>query len=1194
MTTQPSAASQSGGGRRAVFLGMAVVLIAVAGYFGWRHFRGENKQEPPPVDPAVVVPPPADSTAAMLANLRGVGQMEQFDYVPAVQSFEQAVKADPTWLPARINLGIALLNTTTPENLARAIGVFEQVLTDNPNQLNARYCLGMIALYQNRLADAYRQFDAVGQIDPSDAHTWLHKGITHPNGKESPEARKCFVEALRLNPYLNAARYMVAQHPVGRDLEVTKQLLEEHRLLVAADWEDKYKIAYSEMGPYAEVIGRFDKGQPSAIGPLPMLERWKGFEVRLAPRTTWAKDGDLSAGASGQLERAMRGRFGAAIIAFDYNRDGRPDLFIPSAVMRDKSLGDLLLRNDGNGVFTDVTAIAGLTARASWGCFAADYDNDGFPDLLLTGSAGPRLFRNRTDDQFEDVSAKAGFTELKGAFLTGTWLDIDQDGDLDLVLSQYGDSPGAALALLQQRSKPQGATVLLLNTGVAPPAAPGAKQPGLSTSFTAFKNPEALQTTGAFVGAAVSDLDGDRDVDLLLLADGQPPLGVWNDRLIRFSAAGTLSEAGLWNGALVLDVNHDQRSDLLLLHADKPPALWMAKNAVLPKRIADAFAPGVVNGPTLIQAQAVDIDFDSWTDVVGLSAERKPVLLHNDGTGKLVQRAAAFGDTGEAFGAAIADLDGDGPGDLVLFTDAGLQVQRNLGNGNHYVRLDISGRRDKGSSLRTNSDGVGSWIVAQSGTIWSGLEKTSREAGLRQSSLPIDLGLGKATQAEVIRIRWPDGVPQAELNIAAGQTTRITELNRKGTSCPVLFVWDGQRYRYVTDFLGAGTVGEVGADGSTRPPRPEESLAIDGRMLALKDGKYWIKIAEPMDEVLYLDRLQWIAVDHPIGEHILPDERFVISAPPPTQELLRLRDLRPVQRAVDHRGNDVTALLRDIDRSYPSAFHLRSWLGFAEEHFVELDFGDSAAKQPERSILCLHGWTDYAYPESIFAASQAGIEMLAPQLEYRMADGTWKTWGELGFPAGLPRTMTRDVSELIKLGNGRFRIRTNMQIYWDQIVLARQLPPGELQTTALPLASAVLRHRGFAQEILPDGKLPIVYDDERLEPVAIAKWSGRLTRLGDVAELLQDHDDRFVLCGPGDEIEIAFDAGRLPPLREGYTRSFVLRTWGYCKDSSLFTVTGAAVEPLPFRDMGNYPPRKAPASRIVEYDRQWNQRQIGR
>src|SRR5581483_10368919 len=105
-----------------------------------------------------------------------------------------------------------------------------------------------------------------------------------------------------------------------------------------------------------------------------------------------------------------------------------------------------------------------------------------------------------------------------------------------------------------------------------------------------------------------------------------------------------------------------------------------------------------------------------------------------------------------------------------------------------------------------------------------------------QSSLPIELGLGKNAQADVIRIRWPDGVVQAELDVAAGPVVRVTETNRKGTSCPVLFAWDGRRYRFVTDFLGAGALGELGPDGSPRPPRPEESLKLEPDALAPDGG----------------------------------------------------------------------------------------------------------------------------------------------------------------------------------------------------------------------------------------------------------------------------------------------------------------------------------------------------------------------
>ena len=84
---------------------------------------------------------------------------------------------------------------------------------------------------------------------------------------------------------------------------------------------------------------------------------------------------------------------------------------------------------------------------------------------------------------------------------------------------------------------------------------------------------------------------------------------------------------------------------------------------------------------------------------------------------------------------------------------------------------------------------------------------------------------------DALRVRWPDAVIQAELNQGAG-FVRLAELDRKPSSCPVLFAWDGTRFAYVTDCLGAGSVGEESADGSTRPPRPEESMKIEPGRLA--------------------------------------------------------------------------------------------------------------------------------------------------------------------------------------------------------------------------------------------------------------------------------------------------------------------------------------------------------------------------
>src|SRR5207245_2212637 len=101
-----------------------------------------------------------------------------------------------------------------------------------------------------------------------------------------------------------------------------------------------------------------------------------------------------------------------------------------------------------------------------------------------------------------------------------------------------------------------------------------------------------------------------------------------------------------------------------------------------------------------------------------------------------------------------------------------------------------------------------------------GAERTTTSAGLGQSMLPTMLGMGKAGQADVLRVRWPDNVVQAELSVAATGVYRLEETNRKGTSCPILMTWDGERFVFVTDFLGGGALGESGPDGSIRPPRP--------------------------------------------------------------------------------------------------------------------------------------------------------------------------------------------------------------------------------------------------------------------------------------------------------------------------------------------------------------------------------------
>jgi hypothetical protein len=411
-------------------------------------------------------------------------------------------------------------------------------------------------------------------------------------------------------------------------------------------------------------------------------------------------------------------------------------------------------------------------------------------------------------------------------------------------------------------------------------------------------------------------------------------------------------------------------------------------------------------------------------------------------------------------------------------------------------------------------------------------------------------------------------------------------------------------------------MGEAGPGGTYRRPRPEESVKIEAGQLVPKGGEYVLKVAEPGNEVTYLDRLSLVVVDHPADVRVYPDERFTSAGPPASQDLLAFRAEIFPERARDHRGRDVTAALRRWDRDTVSGFAHRTWMGLAEEHWVELDFGGRLTKfgPKDRLVLCLAGWTDYPYPESVWAAEQAGVAVQAPVLERLGADGNWHTVAaDAGFPAGLPRMMTLEVTG--KLGGPRcvLRLRTNLQVYWDQVFVAPLLErvpsptrPGlvtgagattSMRVTCLPVSAATLAARGCVQEFSPDGRQPALYDHDRIERVPVSQLAGRLTRLGDVTELLTERDDRFVIFGPGEEVTARFDARSLPPLPPGWRRSFVLRAWGYSKSAGPFVVTGDTVEPLPFRGMSNFPygpGEHYPRTPLLEdYRRRFNTRQVG-
>jgi hypothetical protein len=229
----------------------------------------------------------------------------------------------------------------------------------------------------------------------------------------------------------------------------------------------------------------------------------------------------------------------------------------------------------------------------------------------------------------------------------------------------------------------------------------------------------------------------------------------------------------------------------------------------------------------------------------------------------------------------------------------------------------------------------------------------------------------------------------------------------------------------------------------------------------------------------------------------------------------------------------------------------------------------------EDLTLFLNGWI-FPTDASINVALSQSDELVsvAPQVRVVGPDGAWHTVVDnMSFPSGKAKTVVVDLAGKFLSRDRRVRIRTNMQIYWDQAFFATGDVRGPSPTATLEPVGADLRYRGFSRMYRKGGRYgPFWFDyaDVSEEP----RWlpiAGRFTRFGDVLPLIRRADDMYVVFGPGDEITIEFAASDAPPLPNGWRRDFVLYSDSWLKDADLNTATGQAVEPLPFHGMSRYP-----------------------
>jgi hypothetical protein len=222
--------------------------------------------------------------------------------------------------------------------------------------------------------------------------------------------------------------------------------------------------------------------------------------------------------------------------------------------------------------------------------------------------------------------------------------------------------------------------------------------------------------------------------------------------------------------------------------------------------------------------------------------------------------------------------------------------------------------------------------------------------------------------------------------------------------------------------------------------------------------------------------------------------------------------------------------------------------------------------------LLMTGYVNYFSATSLYAAWQAGIKPISPYVEAEMPDGTWKRiLDDAGFPAGLERTIVVDLTGRLPAGAHRIRLMTNLEIFWDQVLIDNH-PEAASRSTEVPLAFANEQFRGYPKQIEGPSPGDLNYDYDRVSLTGpFQHQRGNYTRMGDVTALVKGIDDRYAIFGSGEEIALEFDTAMLPGLPAHWTRDYFFYANGYVKDMDWWDASPFTVAQLPFHRMTTYP-----------------------
>lgn len=1101
------------------------------------------------------------------AESQGYTHLEANRLPEAAAAFRRMIGLAPDEIPARITLGIVYLRMGRPRDAERQM---REVIKRDSANLDARLVLVAAELLRGRRERAREELTELARTstaDPRIPYALAELARTDPDsGRRRGDEARALELVVERAPANIPARLELAQALAATgdhdgalgQLEAMQQLppalpddatgaLDAAVGALRAAGADSAASALTRLHRILEVTLPFQTDLAQLRGPqitVPGVPRvtWPQTEAmrRRLQRDSAAPAVTFADATAHFLQVSGPGTGAAALAVGDYDGDDWDDVFVSAG---DTGRAHLIALRDSG--WTDAAAEAGVDLVGAMAASFGDFDNDGHLDLFAVDRGGKGyLYRNTGKGRFTNRADAAGVGR-PGRTSRIVVADLDHDGDLDLLLAT------------------ETGVGFLRNNG-----------DGTFRDLT-----EAAGLTGATGGrdAEFGDLDDDGMLDVVVSATRSGAVLFHNGRERRFedrtAAAGLTGAPG--GGALaVADYDNDGSLDLFVGAADSGrSALYrntQGRGFVLDERAGAALGSLV---PLAARAAAFfDYDNDGFLDLVVVGDRRGggggAGLFLNDKNGRFVDQTDRL-PAGLPVAQAVAatDIDGDHDPDLLVAGPGGLRLLRNDGGSeNLSMRISLTGLGT--GSGKNNGLGIGAKLEARVGEVYLMRVVTGRVT---------TIGLGRHLKADVIRVEWPNGVPQTLY--FPGSDQDVVENQVLKSSCGFLYAWNGTGFHFVTDVMWRSALGMpvgIGGNGTTAfapAAASREYLKIPRDALAEDSGRYRIQLTEELWETSFTDEIRLVLVDHPDSVDVVTDERFVPPGPPVRLELYHPHRIRPPRSASDDRGADLLPALIQADDRFVSNLSRERYQGVVQPHDLIIDPGE--VLPGERTLLLLRGWVFPTDASINIAMSQGRAAAVSwPTLEVKDRAGAWRTAiANLSIPSGKNKLVVVDLTGRFLSDDHRIRIRTNLEIYWDQASIATDSPESPVVVTRLAPTAADLHYRGFSRTYRKGGRYgPHWFDYQRSTPEPI--WrpiEGRFTRFGEVTQLLQAADDQYIVMAPGDETSIEFDARVAPRLRPGWIRDFFLYSVGWIKDADLNTSHGGTVTPLPFHGMTHYP-----------------------